>query len=47
MKEVEAKIKETARRLLADGTVELVLGYEAGSVPLRSTPCFARTAADA
>jgi len=32
--------------LLEDRQVDLVIGYEAGSLPLRSTPCFVRTPGD-
>lgn len=39
-------IRKIARRLLENQEVELVIGYEKGSLPLRSTPCFARTPAD-
>jgi len=38
------QIRDTARRLLGEGRVELVLGYEAGPLPLRNAPCFARSA---
>jgi len=41
------RIREEAARLLADGTVDVVIGFEQGSLPLRATPCFARDAADA
>jgi len=41
------RIREEAARLLADGTVDVVMGFEQGSLPLRATPCFARDAADA
>ena len=46
MTEVAEKIRAKAAELLAGGTVELVLGYEKGTVPLRTTPCFVRDAAD-
>lgn len=39
-------IRKIARGLLENQEVELVIGYERGSLPLRSTPCFARTPAD-
>lgn len=44
MTAVEEKIRETAEKLLADGTVEVVLGYGPGTVPAKTTPSFARTA---
>lgn len=37
------KIRETAKQLLADKKVDLVVGFAQGSLPLRSTPYFART----
>ena len=39
-------VREIARELLAQQKVSLVIGYEPGSVPLRSKPSFARTAGD-
>jgi len=41
------KIVETARGLLADGRVDLVIGWEAGTLPLRARPAFVRKAEDA
>lgn len=38
-------IRETARQLLADGKVDVVIGYEKGSLPLKATPCFVHSAA--
>ena len=38
-------IRETARELLTTGKVDVVIGYERGSVPLRATPVFIRDAA--
>lgn len=40
------KIRETARKLLEEKTVALVIGFERGSLPMRSTPAFIRSAAD-
>ncbi len=42
MTELEHMLRETARDLLAEGKAELVIGYERGSLPLRTTPCFIR-----
>lgn len=39
-------IRETARQLLAEGKVDVVIGYEKGSLPLKATPCFVRTPQD-
>jgi formate dehydrogenase subunit beta len=47
MADVSQAIRDTARRLLADGRVDVVIGFEAGTLPLRSSPCFVRDAADA
>ncbi|SHF50179.1 4Fe-4S dicluster domain-containing protein [Desulforamulus putei DSM 12395] len=41
------KIRETAKKLLADKKVDLVVGFAQGSLPLRSTPYFARTPEEA
>lgn len=38
------KIRETAKKLLAEGKVDVVIGYRAGTTPLQSAPYFARTA---
>ena len=40
MAESEKLVRETARRLLEEGKVDLVIGYERGTLPLRVTPCF-------
>jgi ferredoxin len=40
MSELETKLRETARKLLADGQVDLIIGYTPGSLPLRTAPCF-------
>lgn len=42
MSEFEQSLRETARELLTDGGVELIIGYERGTLPLRTTPCFVR-----
>ena len=47
MNNVETAIRETAARLLSEGQVALVLGYEAGSVPFRTAPAFVERAEDA
>ncbi|MFA4835472.1 MAG: 4Fe-4S dicluster domain-containing protein [Dehalococcoidia bacterium] len=39
-------IREAAKKLLEEGKVDLVIGFEAGTVPLRSTPCFIRNKDD-
>ncbi|MFH1090051.1 MAG: 4Fe-4S ferredoxin, partial [Pseudomonadota bacterium] len=47
MEERTKKIREAAKRLLSEGKVDVVIGYRAGSVPLRNAPYFARTAEEA
>ena len=46
MSSLTDSIRATARELLASGKVDVVIGYEQGSVPLRATPLFVRHAAD-
>jgi formate dehydrogenase (coenzyme F420) beta subunit len=41
------KIRAAAKKLLSAGTVDVVIGYKAGTVPLRNAPYFARTPAEA
>ena len=41
------KIREAAKRLLSEGKVDVVIGYRAGSIPLKNAPYFARTAEEA
>jgi len=42
MTELEKRLQEAARQLLAEGKVELVIGFERGTLPLRTTPCLIR-----
>jgi formate dehydrogenase (coenzyme F420) beta subunit len=44
---IEAGIRTEAARLLADGSVDLVIGFEAGTAPMRTAPCFVKSAEDA
>jgi len=37
---VEKKMREEAGKLLADKKVDVVIGYERGTLPLTATPCF-------
>lgn len=46
MSNIIAEIRSTARQLLADGKVDVVIGYEKGSLPLKATPCFVRSPQD-
>ena len=43
---ISDQIREAARKLLQQNEVELVIGFEEGSVPLRFTPCFVRKEED-
>jgi ferredoxin len=40
MTDLTVQIREAARSLLAEGEVDLVIGYERGTLPLRTSPCF-------
>jgi len=46
MSSIIEDIRATARQLLTDGKVDVVIGYEKGSLPLSATPCFVRSAQD-
>ena len=43
---ISDQIREAARTLLEQQQVELVIGFEQGSLPLRFTPCFVRRVED-
>jgi formate dehydrogenase subunit beta len=43
---IQKQIRQEARRLLESGEVELVIGFEQGTLPLRSAPAFIRDATD-
>lgn len=42
MLDLSNQIREAARKLLQQREVELVIGFEQGTLPLRNTPCFIR-----
>jgi ferredoxin len=44
---IESKIREEAARVLAEGKAEVVVGFEAGTLPLTATPVFITQAEDA
>lgn len=44
--DITARIREEAGKLLASRTVDVVIGFENGSLPLRATPCFVESASD-
>jgi len=37
---IEKKLREEAKRLLEEKKVDVLVGYEAGTLPLTATPCF-------
>ena len=47
MSQLTHEIREAARGLLRDGKAQVVIGFERGSLPLRSRPCFIRKEEDA
>ena len=46
MLEYTDKIKEIAKRIIKDCTVEMVIGFRKWSVPMMNEPCFAKTPDD-
>ena len=44
MDKTERELKDSVRDLFAEEKVNLVIGYEKGSLPLRNRPCFIRSA---
>lgn len=42
MTELEQLMRDEARKLLTGGSVEVIIGYEDGTLPLRTTPAFVR-----
>ncbi len=47
MELIEKKLREEAKRLLAEKKVDVIVGYEAGTLPLTATPCFVTTPEEA
>ncbi len=45
-KEIENSIRDIAKKLLSEKTVDVVIGYSEGTVPLSSTPIFIRKEED-
>jgi formate dehydrogenase subunit beta len=43
---LETSLREIARKLLEEGQVDVIIGYEKGSLPLQTTPCFIDDADD-
>jgi len=46
MQDIEKQIKEIAKKLLDEEKVDLIIGYEQGTLPLRARPAFIRESAD-
>jgi len=42
MDDITAAMRQTARKLLEEDKVDLIIGFENGTLPLRSSPCFIR-----
>ena len=47
MENVEKQLQEEAKRLLADKKVDVIVGYEEGTIPLQMAPCFIENPDDA
>ena len=47
MQNLENSMRDVVRKLLSEKKVDLVIGYEQGTVPLRTTPCFIDKVEDA
>ena len=47
MENIEAKLQEEAARLLTEKKVDVIIGYEQGTLPLVATPCFITDPAEA
>ena len=47
MENVEKKLREEARRLLAEKKVDCIVGYETGTLPLMDIPCLITAPEDA
>ena len=47
MNDINEKLREVVRKLLAEGQVDLVIGHEEGTLPLTARPCFLTSAEDA
>jgi len=46
MMDLQTKLREEAKRLLEEKKVDVVIGYEDGSMALRTTPCFVKDPRD-
>ena len=43
MKQVEETLRQEVAKLLEDGTIDVFVGHEAASLPLKTSPCFVRS----
>jgi len=46
MASLAEKLRDCARGLLAEGKADVVIGHAAGTLPMRSAPCFVRSAGE-
>lgn len=46
MREAEGSVRRVAEELLRNKKVDLIIGYERGTLPLRTTPCFIKDPAE-
>ncbi len=47
MQNIDGQLRDLAKKLLEEKKVDLVIGYEKGTMPLRTRPVFIKDAADA
>jgi len=47
MPDTSVMIRDTAKKLLVEKRVDLIIGFERGTLPLHSTPCFVRRSVEA
>jgi len=47
VEQVEKRLREEARKLLSEKKVDVIVGYEEGTLPLTATPCFIATPEEA
>lgn len=47
MDDITAAIRQTAQKLFEEDKVDLIIGFEDGTLPLRSSPCFIRSSDEA
>jgi len=43
---IEKQLREEAKRLLAEKKVDVIVGYEEGTIPLQTSPCFVTNSDD-